>query len=310
MLLLELVAHRRFFRLGWSIRVLDLLPSSPLNVANFLHLTDPDSFPPAFVDGRIGGDHAPQHTSDLVRLPLLLMYGGVADANRRPRPPVDETVGNPASPYEVLSYNIGGVEERSLTNYFLASRRNNPFFARCHRLLVALWAADGGKVSTDGMHDSPLLRGVPLMGGEFEFEENGRRYGPEEVSEMLTDYIIQGQAITMVMGLIDEEDNWNGPAYVAKHFYAMDYMVGSQLINEFTAWNGQRAFDLMSLSLPHPGEPAGPDQKLAGEIVEACLRTSFGFKLAHGLIIRVLGETLGSLWRKHEGSFDVQWTYV
>mgnify|MGYP001606407345 FL=1 len=37
---------------------------------------------------------------------------------------------------------------------------------------------------------------------------------------------------------------------------------------------------------------------------------SFGFKLAHGLILRVFKETLGSLWRKHEGSDDIPGTYA
>ncbi|KAF2444912.1 hypothetical protein P171DRAFT_431698 [Karstenula rhodostoma CBS 690.94] len=37
---------------------------------------------------------------------------------------------------------------------------------------------------------------------------------------------------------------------------------------------------------------------------------SFGFKLAHGLIIRVLGDTLGSLWRANDGSDDVPGTYA
>jgi len=38
---------------------------------------DLGTFPQAFVEGRIGGEHAAQHTSDLVRFPLLLRYGGV-----------------------------------------------------------------------------------------------------------------------------------------------------------------------------------------------------------------------------------------
>ncbi|TKA79843.1 hypothetical protein B0A55_02776 [Friedmanniomyces simplex] len=305
--------HRRLSRLGWTIRVLDRLPSSPLNVANFLNVSDPGTFPKAFVDGSIGGDHAPQHTSDLVRLPLLLKYGGVyADVGLMQIGDLDrlwnETIGNPDSPYEVLSYNIGGADGRDLTNYFLVSNKNNAFFQRCHWLLLALWAEDGGKVSTEGMHSSPLLKEVPLMSGEFEFDEDGRHYGPEEVRIMLTDYIIQAQAMTMVMGLVDEEDDWNGPEYVAKHVYAIEYMVGSQLINEFTEWKGQRAFDLMSLHLPGHGEKDTADQKQAREIVEACLSRSFGFKLAHGLIIRVLGPTLGSLWRRHAGSDDVPGT--
>ena len=307
--------HRRFSKQGWTIRILDRLPSSPLNVANFLDISDPGTFPRAFVDGTIGGDYAPQHTSDLVRWPLLLKYGGVyADVGMIQIGDLDrlwcETVGNPASRFEVLSYNVGGADKHNPTNYFLMSGRNNPLFARCHRLFLELWAADGGKTSTEGMHSSPLLRGLPLMGGSFTIEEGDRKIGAEEVSRMLTDYIAQGQVMTMVMGLVDEEDGWDGPKYVAEHLYGIEYMVGSQLINEITGWDGRKAFDLMSLSLPNEGEEESSERKQAREIVEGCLQKSFGFKLAHGLILRVFGETLGSLWRKHEGSDNVPGTYA
>ena len=87
-------------------------------------------------------------------------------------------------------------------------------------------------------------------------------------------------------------------------------MIGSQLINELTGWDGHRAFNLMSLALPKRGELESTDQELARTIVERCLQESFGFKLAHGLIIKVLGQTLGSLWRSHEGSDDVPGTYA
>jgi hypothetical protein len=307
------VWHRRFSRQGWSIRVLDRLPSSPLNVSNFLNTSDPDTFPRAFADGTISGDYAAQHTSDLVRWPLLLKYGGVyADVGLIQIGDLDrlwrETVGNPSSRFKILSYDAGGIAGRTLTNYFLASGRDNPLFSRCHRLLLRLW---DGKTNTEGMHGSPLLKGVPLMGGEFTIEEEGGRIiGKEEVSRMLTDYIIQAHVMSMVMGLVDEEDGWNGPEYVAKHVYAIEFMVGSQLINEMTAWNGRKAFDLMSLSLPEEGEVENVGQKEAREIVEACLQRSSGFKLAHGLILRVFGDTLGTLWRKNEGSDDVQGTYA
>ncbi|TVY12855.1 putative glycosyl transferase FCK3 [Lachnellula arida] len=307
--------HRRFSPEGWAIRVIDRLPCSPLNIGNFLDTTDPRTFPRAFIDGTIGGDYAPQHTSDLVRWPLLLKYGGVyADVGLMQLGDLErvwsETVADPASPLDVLSYNCGGVEERSLANYFLASGRDNALFARCHRLFLELWAADGGKVSTEGMHSSPLLRGVPLMGQTPSFEENGKTYGPEEVSRMLTDYITQGQVMSLVLGLVDEEGCWDGPRYCAERVYAIEYMVGSQLINEMTAWDGPKAFRLMSLSLPGDGEAESAEQEQAREIVESCLQKSFGFKLAHGMILRVLGETLGSLWRKHDGSDNVPGTYA
>lgn len=82
-------------------------------------------------------------------------------------------------------------------------------------------------METEGMHARPLLRGVPLIvGGLFTIEEGGgKRIEGEEVSRMLTDYIIQGQVMSMVMGLVDEEDGWDGPAYVAEHVYAVKFIV-------------------------------------------------------------------------------------
>lgn len=301
--------HRRFARQGWVIRVLNLCPGSELNVANYLNVNDPETFPPAFTEGTIAGHHAAQHTSDLVRFPLLVKYGGIyADVGLIMIGDLDRlwhtTVANPESPREVISFRFDSV---CLTNYFLGSRRNNPFFQRCHQLFLKLWE---GKNSTEGMCKSPLLKGVPMLQAPKGYEDEGRIISIEEATEILTDYIIQGQVISLVMGLVDVEGGWNGPEYSAKHIYAMDYMVGSQLINDMTGWDGPKAFELMSLPLPSNGEEESEDQRKAREIVEACLTKSFAFKLAHGLILKVLGDTLGSLWRRHEGSDDVPHTYA
>ena len=303
--------HRRFAPCGWTVRVVDRQPSSPLNIANFVDASNPGTFPRAFIDGTLGGTYAAQHTSDLVRWPLLLAHGGVyADVGMMQIGDLDRlwqaTVGDPASGYEVLSYDGDDARCRTIMNYFMASRKENPLFRRCHRLLLKLWE---GKTSTEGMHASPLLKGVPLMGGENSIDGEEKK-SAEEVSQMLTDYIIQGQVMTMVLGLVDEEDEWDGPRYAKEHIYVIEFMVGAQLINEMTAWDGRKAFELMSLKLPIEGEVESEEQRKAREIVETCLRKSFGFKLAHGLILRVLGETLGSLWRKHEGSDDVPGTYA
>ncbi|KAI1088727.1 hypothetical protein F5B19DRAFT_496123 [Rostrohypoxylon terebratum] len=303
--------HRRLSKQGWVIRVLDRVPGSACNVSAYLPTT-PALFPRAFIEGTLSGRYAVQHVSDLIRFPVLLRHGGVyADVGLLQIGDLDRlwatTIANPSSPYEVLSYNQKG----GLTNYFLASRPANPFFARCHRLLLALWDEHGGKTSTEGMSASALLRGVPLMGGALTIEEeDGTVIPPDEVSRMLSDYIIQGQAITMVMGLVDDEDGWDGPRYVAEHVYGIEWMVGAQLINEYTNWDGKRAFELMSLPLPRDGEVETADQTQAREIVEACLSRSFQFKLAHGFIIRVFKFTLGSLWRAHEGSDNVLGTYA
>ncbi|KAH8159707.1 hypothetical protein CIB48_g8549 [Xylaria polymorpha] len=277
--------YRRLVKHGWTIYVINRVEGSPLNIANFVDVTDPELFPKAYLDGRVGGEFAPQHTSDLVRWPLLMKYGGIytdvgqlqiGDLNQL----WDETLGNPDSPYDIISYNLGPVDHRDLANYFYASRPNNPLFARAHKLLLEL--------------------APKLIGQRF----------PDAVRKKLTDYIIQGYCLTLVMGLVDDEDEWDGPTYCAKHIYAIDYMVGSQLIQQYTNWNGVEAFRLMSLPLPKAGEEESADQKKAREIVENCLSRSYGFKLAHGYILQVVGDTLGSLWRKHDGSDNIPGTYA
>nr|POE47283.1 hypothetical protein CFP56_00615 [Quercus suber] len=310
--------HRRFARAGWVIRVVDLCAGSPLHVQNFLDVADPALFPAAFREDRLEGQFARQHCSDLVRFPLLLRYGGVyadvgllqiGDLERLWR----EVVVAPEAGggYALATYNCGDVGARMPSNYFLMARRGNEYLARCHKLLMALWAEDGGKVSTTGMHMSRLLEGTPLMGGDFTMKgDDGRTIGVDECRRILTDYIVQGQAMTMVLGLVDEADGWDGPRYAAEKVYAIEYMEGSQLINQYAAWDGAKAFHLMSLALPKDNKEESEEQRAAREIVEACLQRSFGFKLAHGLIIKVFGETLGSLWRKHEGADDVPGTYA
>ncbi|KAF2768034.1 hypothetical protein EJ03DRAFT_328590 [Teratosphaeria nubilosa] len=312
--------HRRFSKQGWKIRVVDQVPNSPSNIATFLNMHDPNIFPKAFREGTLDGDYAKQHCSDLVRFPLLLQYGGAyADAGLLQIGNLDalwnETIENPTSPYTVLSYNAGSGTNYNLTNYFLASGPHNPFFQRCHDLLLALWAQDGGKTNTTGMHTSPLLAGVSLnKGAEGEgftiTNPDGSVIPADECAKLLSDYIIQGQVMTAVMGLKDPETGWNGPEFTTKQIYGIEYMQGSQLINAMTAWNGQKAFELMSLPLPESDEAETDAQTQARQIVEACLSKSFGFKLAHGLIIRAFGETLGSLWRANPGSDVVEGTYA
>ncbi|KAI9041461.1 uncharacterized protein KD926_006857 [Aspergillus affinis] len=219
----------------------------------------------AFIDNCLSGEYALPHTTDLVRFPLLLKYGGVyADVGLIQIGDLDrmwiETVANPASPVEALS------------------------------LLLKLWEE---RTSIEGMSKSPLLKGVPFMNPSASFEEDGKTFSPGEVSTLLTDFIIQGQVMSLVMGLVDEEEKWNGPEYVARHIFGIDYMVGSQLINDLTAWNGTKAFELMSLRLPQEGETESEDQRFAREIVEA-----------------LFGNTLGSLWRQHDGSNNAPHTYA
>ncbi|EGX88950.1 capsule polysaccharide biosynthesis protein, putative [Cordyceps militaris CM01] len=308
--------HRRLAKLGWTVRVVDRAPGSPLNIARLLDVADPALFPAAFRDGTIGSDYPAQVSSDLVRFPLLVRFGGLyADTGVLPIGDVDrlwrETVGNSASPYEIFTF--GQARGQTVTNYFMAAKRGNALFQLCHRFLLQLWGEDGGRTSPQGMHRSALFRGLPLAGegnAALTWTENGRTVALDEGRRLLTDYLFQGQAINMVMGTVDEELGWDGPRYGREHVFAVDFLTGSQLINQLTRWDGARQFALLSLRLPADGEEETADQREARATVEQCLARSFAFKLATGLILRVMGDTLGALWKKNAESDNRPNTYA
>ncbi|KAE9376534.1 capsule polysaccharide biosynthesis protein [Stipitochalara longipes BDJ] len=298
--------YRRFSKQDWTIRVVDCAPGSPSNDENFLDTKDSTIFAQVFIDGTIGGEFGPQYTSDFVRFPLLNKYGGFyADIGMMQIGDLDrlwnETIGKSESRFEIVLYNRGGINGRSLTNYFMGSGGKNPFFERCHKLFLAIWNENGGRTSTQGMHTSPLLKGIPLM-------KHNSEISLSQQTE-LTDYHTQEQVITAVTGLVDEETEWDGPKYVAERVYGIEDVEYSDLINEMTSWDGRKAFKLMSLRLPEGGDVEREDQRLGREIVEACLQKSFSFKLAHGMIVKIAGETLGTLWRANDGSNDMPRSY-
>lgn len=241
-----------------------------------------------------------------MRFPLLIKYGGFyADVGVMQIGDLDrlwnETIGCPDSRFDVVAYNRGGVNGRSLTNYFMGSGRKNPFFERCNKLFLAIWNENGGRTSTEGMHESPLLKEIPLMKHHCEISL--------EQQKELTGYHTHEQVMTAVMGLVDYESDWNGPRYIAEKVYGIEDFDYSDLINEMTGWNGEEAFKLLSLRLPAEGDVESEDQRLARELNQACLKRSFALKPAHGMIVKIAGETLGTLWRANDGSDDVPGTY-
>jgi hypothetical protein len=70
-------------------------------------------------------------------------------------------------------------------------------------------AAERGKTSIEGMPSNPFLKGVQLIWDSFMMMEEGRTIGEEGFSRMSADYVVQAQAMGLVMGLVEEKDSWN-----------------------------------------------------------------------------------------------------
>ncbi|KAJ7248440.1 hypothetical protein C8J57DRAFT_1451951 [Mycena rebaudengoi] len=306
--------YRRYSPLGWTIYVLNNVPGSPLNVSHYIDTSSPSVVPAAFSDGSLEGTYKAQHTSDLIRYPLLLKYGGVyMDVGILQFGDLDylwtDVISNPASPYDFAGFTLGAAPALTICNFVLVCGRDNPLVGRAHRILLKLWE---GKTSTTGMHAHALVRHVPMMTVPSDVVVEGEGQEKMVVDDAaMTDYAIHIQAMGSAQRWVDEQDGWDGPKYVREKTWLVSSLDGALNVEQMTGWSGQRQWELFSLQMPKPGEKETTDQALARQMVEKTVGESWCLKLWHGHMKKLLGtDSLGLLWRKHEGSDNREGTYA
>lgn len=148
-------------RLGpqWTVRVLDDVDGSVNQLSRFV---PPSYFPDAFNNKAMAGP--PQHMSDLLRLPLLFLHGGVwMDVGMLLLRHLDDicwhAIEAPDIPYEMAGILMPlRAEVGTMLNGFIASRRGNAMIRRWHSVYCALWE---GKTTAEGFHTHPLLAHLP-----------------------------------------------------------------------------------------------------------------------------------------------------
>ncbi|KAF2021442.1 hypothetical protein BU24DRAFT_417095 [Aaosphaeria arxii CBS 175.79] len=306
--------HRRFSPLGWTIYVLDTVPGSALNVSNFIDTTSRSIVPEAFINNSIVGKYAAQHTSDLVRFPLLLRYGGVyldvgvllfGDINSI----WTEQISNPESPFDFFGFTMGEAPDLQIVNFALMAGANNPLIERAHRILLKLWE---GKNTTTNAHENPLVSHVPLMRVPQEVTIDDGEEGKMVIDDkVMTDYAIQIQCMGSAQRWLDEDEGWDGPKYVREKCWLLSMIDAVYVHEQATSWNGKRCWDLLNQSLPEDGATESADQALARKIVEEMVADSWALKLGHGFAAKLFGgDTLGILWRKNDGSDCKEGTYA
>ncbi|PSN75403.1 hypothetical protein BS50DRAFT_568065 [Corynespora cassiicola Philippines] len=305
--------YKRYSPLGWTIYVLDNITDSPRNVSNFLDTTSRSVVPLAFTQRDVNGTYSAQHTSDLIRYPLLLRYGGVyLDVGILQFGDLDwiwtQHIANPSSPYDFAGFTMGDAPELSIVNFSFMAAADNPLVERAHRILLKMWE---GKSSTAGMHGHPLVAHVPLLRVPQEVEVDDEASGKMKIDdERMTDYAIQIQAMGAAQRWVDDEEGWDGPKYVREKAWLLSMLDGAFVHEQMTSWSGQKQFDLLSMDLPAPGDEETAEQALARKVVEGVVGKSWCLKLSHGISAKLFGgDTLGMLWRKYDGSDNVDGTY-
>ncbi|KAI1100938.1 hypothetical protein F4804DRAFT_28178 [Jackrogersella minutella] len=287
-------------RLGpnWTVHLLDRVPGSETHISHFV---DSSFFPDCFNDNTMDGPSVGPHSGDLVRLPLLWLYGGIwIDAGsflfRHVEDICWEKIEDPETPYEMAGFVIEmrpGVE--IMLNGFIAAKRGNPFIKRWHEIFKALW---DGATNSQGFHKHPLLRHLPLLSPPAD-RLNLPGPGLNVLMEFFTDYLSQCMCFERLRKLIDPSDGFNGPEYYSNKMFLCSALQETFYFQQVTEWSGTRQFNL--LTTKRTGEGVVKDEKweAAENFVHDALANTSTMKLSHGPP-GALDSFLADLWDTEE----------
>ncbi|KAI1300619.1 hypothetical protein F5Y03DRAFT_363897 [Xylaria venustula] len=205
-------------RLGpdWDVRCIDMVDGSPNNALKFI---DDRYLPDCLLRKAMTGKTSAQHASDMVRLPLVYLHGGVwMDSGTVLLRNFDDSFWNlledPECPYEVFVINFHyRLYEGQILNGLIGSRKNNPFIERWWRIFFEIW-----KDRTDcaDLRYHPLIRHLGLIDGT-NAEKIGIGGPKGNSAHIMVDYLSQNYCFERVRLLVDDVGNWNGPVYYRKH---------------------------------------------------------------------------------------------
>ena len=297
-------------RLGpeWTVHLLDNVPGSETNVHHFV---EPSYFPDSFNENTMDGPFMGQHSGDMVRLPLLLLYGGVwMDAGTFLFRHLDDIcwkqIEDKSSPYELAGFQINlRPNEDCMLNGFIAAKRNNPFIRRWHDIYLEVWK---GARNSHGLHKHPLLRHLPLL-----CPPTDQMNCPDLnlLMESFSDYFTHFLAYDRLRKLVDPNDGSNGPDYFAKHMLLLPAIQETYYFQQMTGWSGSRQFEL--LTARRDGEGVVQDEKwhAAESFVNDALANTSTMKLSHGPA-GALESFLADLWdsEEHQDKDNVDGTFA
>ncbi|KAK3315825.1 hypothetical protein B0H66DRAFT_271856 [Apodospora peruviana] len=279
-------------RLGpsWTVRVLDHVEGSPLNVHAFL---PPAEFHDAFNNRTMTGPYVGAHSGDIVRLPLIYHYGGIwMDAGTMLFRHVEDicwkVLEDPTTPYEIAGFAPGTEPGNDvIMNGFIAAKKGNGFIRRWHDVYLEIWK---GRTNCIGLQEHPLLRQVKKVHVPQEMQE---KFGID--NSLMNDYVAHALAFKRIRMLQDSSDGFSGPEYWERHAFVLP--VQETFLAQITCeFDGQRMFDLLSL-------PRGEKDRdlLAEKLVQELLANASTMKLSHGLKNNKLVH-LSKLWDMPENA--------
>lgn len=263
----------------WTVRVLDNVKGSRTNLLNFVDTSD---LPESVVQQKMDGQHAGQHLSDLIRLPLLHRHGGIyLDVGVFLLGDLEASLWNRiADP--TSEFRIGGFahEHRknswgSLQNFCIVAQKGEKLLQVWQRIMLEIWKDHTG---SNGLAKHPIFDGVSA-------EINPRvlltiKPGSEE---LLQDYWVNLLAWEKLKATVDSATDFNGPEYVQKHVLLLDPMQEAFAAEVRTRLNTYRLFQMLASPKESKGQELDPALHAeASALVDFLLSKSTVMKLYHG----------------------------
>lgn len=285
-------------RLGpqWSVRVLDDVEGSDNHLSRYVPST---YFPDAFNTRSMLGP--PQHMSDLIRLPLLYLHGGVwIDVGMILFRHLDDicwkTIEDPESPYEMAAILMPlRAETNTILNGFLAAKKGNEMVKRWHDVYRELW---NGQTSAEGFHKHPLLAHLPPL----EVQTGILGCPPLLIpNEALGDYLAHFLAFERVQRLRDPKGSFDGADYFANKTFLLKAEEHLYFAQKITGWDGRKQYDMLATRVSTSSE-AGEEQMKAKQFVDSVMQNSAMMKLSHGPPCGL--ENLASIWDEEQHRDD------
>ncbi|EFW15953.1 capsule polysaccharide biosynthesis protein [Coccidioides posadasii str. Silveira] len=246
-------------RLGpaWTVRVLDLVEGSPTHALKCL----PSSFlADAVINQKMTGTHVGPHSGDLVRLPLVYLYGGVwIDVGTFLFKSLDTLRWNlledPNTPFEMAGYGFPmGPESSIFYNGFIAGRKGSLCIKYRHDIFLEVWK---GVTNCDSMRNHPLLKHLPKY----------QVPAPEGERPIFT-------------RLKDLTTGWDGPEFFENRTLILD---GFELLSTFR----------------EGASPDDEQYQEADAFVKSVLEMCSILKASHGLVVHGR-EYLATIWDQPE----------
>ncbi|KAH7040884.1 glycosyltransferase [Microdochium trichocladiopsis] len=302
-------------RLGpeWTVHVVDRVDGSPTNIFNYVDKS-PQWFPRAFLENTMDGPSVGPHSGDLVRLPLLWLYGGVwMDAGTLLFRHIEDIcwreIEDPASPYEMAGFIIEMRPEiDTMLNGFIATKRHNDFVRKWHEIYLELWRGEnqegggGHKTNAAGFHKHPLLAHLPLLKPPVD-----KLNCPDlnVMTEAFNDYLAHFLCFERLRTLVDDgkdasgQDKFDGPEYYAKKMWFAPAMQELWAFQQQTGWSGTRQFELLNTHRDNKAQEKDDLWTQAESFVHEALANTATMKLSHGPA-GALDSFLADLWDSEE----------